>query len=76
MRIAPAVSAGQDSTSDRYWKGGFIYYNPGDPALMVPKRLGVGYTINFGRPVTWVLLVGILLLPVILPLILRSSGRH
>ncbi|MGO4106030.1 DUF1648 domain-containing protein [Leifsonia sp. YAF41] len=35
---------------DRYWKGGMIYLNRNDPALWVPKRFGVGWTVNLGHP--------------------------
>ena len=36
---------------DKYWiLGAGFYNNPEDPALFVPKRVGVGYTINIGRP--------------------------
>lgn len=31
------------------WKNGLFYYNPDDPALMVEKLTGVGYTVNFGN---------------------------
>ena len=31
---------------DEYWINGSIYSNPNDPSLMVPKRLGIGMTIN------------------------------
>ena len=35
---------------DKYWiLGAGFYNNPDDPALFVPKRVGVGYTINIGR---------------------------
>ncbi|WP_338598387.1 DUF5808 domain-containing protein [Sulfolobus tengchongensis] len=34
---------------DKYWKGGIIYVNPKDPRIWVPKRNGVGYTLNFGH---------------------------
>ena len=27
-----------------------FYVNPDDPAILVPKRMGIGWTINFGRP--------------------------
>lgn len=42
---------------DRYWKLGLIYVNPNDPSLFVPARFGIGWTNNFGRPLTWVILV-------------------
>ncbi len=41
---------------DRFWKMGFIYYNREDPAMMVPKRFGLGYTINLGNILSWVIL--------------------
>jgi hypothetical protein len=41
------------------WKGIF-YSNPDDPALFVPKRFGIGYTLNFGNPWSWVVLALIL----------------
>lgn len=33
---------------DAHWKGGLIYVNRDDPAAFVPKRTGVGFTVNFG----------------------------
>ena len=39
-----------DSTPDECWSLADVYNNPNDPALFVPKRLGYGYTINFGNP--------------------------
>jgi len=47
---------------DRYWYGGFFYNNPDDPALFVPKRYGLGWTMNFGHPRSKLFLIGILLL--------------
>jgi uncharacterized membrane protein len=44
--LAPAV----ESTPDECWSLGDVYNNPDDPALFVAKRLGWGYTINFGNP--------------------------
>src|SRR5579883_3348786 len=57
----------------RYWLGGVIYNNPGDPDLIVPKRFGYGRTVNFGRPLGKVILMGPLLLPVVLGLLGLSS---
>ena len=33
----------------RWWQY-FIYYNFEDPRSIVPKRIGIGYTLNFARP--------------------------
>ena len=47
---AVGAAAAQSPDDDSYWKAGLFYVNPDDPAIMVPKRLGIGWTINFGRP--------------------------
>ena len=44
-----------DRTPDAAWKLGQFYYNPADPALIVEKRFGLGYTLNFGNRWSWVL---------------------
>jgi len=36
------------SDDDEYWANGFTYHNPYDKSLMVPKRVGIGETINTG----------------------------
>lgn len=36
---------------DEFWSNGFTYHNPQDRSILVPKRVGVGETINTG---TWV----------------------
>jgi len=51
---------------DRYWYGGFFYNNPDDPALFVPKRFGLGWTVNFGHSQGKLVLIGMLLLPLVL----------
>ncbi|MHB1023568.1 MAG: DUF5808 domain-containing protein [Acidobacteriaceae bacterium] len=43
-----------DVTPDECWKWGQFYVNGSDPALVVPKRCGFGYTINLGHRITWV----------------------
>jgi len=47
---------------DRYWKLGVIYFNPDDPALFLPKRFGVGWTMNYARPSAWVMVGGLIVL--------------
>ncbi len=49
---------------DRLWKGGIIYYNPEDSSILVPKRFGYGYTLNMAHPVSWLVFVIIVLVPV------------
>ncbi len=46
---------------DQYWKLGLFYFNPDDPAFILEKRFGVGWTINWARPIAWVI-IGVILL--------------
>jgi uncharacterized membrane protein len=67
---------------DRYWSAGFFYNNPDDPALFVPKRFGLGWTLNFGHPQAKLVLIGVLvgmLVLLILPILISgtaSTGCH
>jgi uncharacterized membrane protein len=45
-----------DPMSDTCWKWGCVYYNPTDPALVVPFRAGIGQSFNCARPSVWVAL--------------------
>ncbi len=51
---------GGDRAPDSCWKLGAIYYNPADPSIFIPKRFGIGYTVNFGNVRSWILLALIL----------------
>ncbi|MFJ1917273.1 DUF1648 domain-containing protein [Streptomyces sp. NPDC088147] len=36
---------------DRHWYGaGTVYVNADDPAVLVPRRVGIGWTVNVGNP--------------------------
>jgi uncharacterized membrane protein len=43
-----------DPMPDSCWKWGCIYFNPSDPALVVPLRTGIGQSFNCARPSVWV----------------------
>jgi uncharacterized membrane protein len=49
-----------------YWKLGMFYYNPDDPAFMVPKRIGIGWTLNFGHPISFIILIAVIAVPFII----------
>ncbi len=72
----------ESRSDDRNWVAGLIYYNPDDPDLLVPRRLGYGWTVNFGHPrgkLFLLVLIGLILLPVVLMIFfpgLASSGCH
>lgn len=63
-----------DGTLDEHWKLGMFYYNPDDPALLVEKRLGIGYTFNFARGLAWVILALLIVVPVALAF--AALARH
>jgi uncharacterized membrane protein len=72
-RVAAATGQRQpvgDHTPDAAWKWGLVYYNPDDPALIVEKRIGIGYTVNFANRWSWALM-GVILLPVVVLSVLR-----
>ena len=41
---------------DEHWKLGVFYVNHDDPSVFLPKRFGIGWTINFARPAAWILM--------------------
>jgi len=54
-----------DRTPDCYWKLGVFYFNREDSAVIVEKRFGLGYSLNFACPIAWVILLLILMAPLI-----------
>jgi uncharacterized membrane protein len=58
---------------DRFWHGGLFYINREDRALLVPRRFGLGWTVNLGNPKTAILLTGVLAL-ITLVITLRLGG--
>jgi uncharacterized membrane protein len=59
-----AVPVG-DRTPDRYWKLGIFYFNPDDSAVLIEKRFGLGYSLNFARPTAWIIVLLILMAPLL-----------
>lgn len=57
-------------TDDAHWKFRGLYFNRQDPALFVPLRSGMGWTINFGRPQAIVFLGVFLFVSIFAPLII------
>ena len=76
IRRAPANGERvlSDRTPDECWKWGIFYYNPDDPALMVEKRFGIGWTLNFAHRGAWVfmgLIFASLVIALSMPLLAR-----
>ena len=61
---ASAVPVG-DRTPDRCWKLGIFYFNRDDSAVLVEKRFGLGYSLNFARPTAWIIVLLLLMGPLI-----------
>jgi uncharacterized membrane protein len=61
-----------DRTDDARWLGGLIYVNRADPALLVEKRMGLGWTFNLGNPWAWAMVAGLLAIPVVIRLLLAK----
>lgn len=51
---------------DKYWKLGIFYFNPQDPANWVEKRFGSGWTANFAKPIPWIFLILVILIPLLI----------
>ena len=57
-----------DRTLDRYWKLGLFYFNRDDSAVIVEKRFGLGYSLNFARPTAWIIVM-LVMLGVLIPIL-------
>ena len=68
---AEGSGAAANRDDDRYWKGGLIYANRNDPAMLVGKRFGVGWTLNVANPRAWLVLALIVGVVVVFKLVLR-----
>jgi len=73
-RLSPEAPA-TDRMSDRHWILGEIYVNRADPSIFVEKRFGVGWTLNWGNPTAWLVMVAILALPLAMVVIAILSTR-
>lgn len=62
---------------DQHWKGGLFYVNRNDPALVVPRRFGLGWTVNLGHPAGIALTILLLLViaATVTTIVLTAHGR-
>jgi uncharacterized membrane protein len=67
-RVASSAVPVGDRIPDRYWKLGIFYFNPDDSAVLVEKRFGLGYSLNFARPTAWIILL-LLLIATLIPVL-------
>jgi uncharacterized membrane protein len=38
-----------------FWYWGVFYNNPADDSIWVPKRIGIGYTLNYAHRASWII---------------------
>lgn len=59
-----ALGAAEIGTRSAGWKlGGIVYFAPDDPTLFVPKRVGIGQTLNMARAAAWAIIALLVGLP-------------
>lgn len=51
--------------NDEHWKAGVFYWNKDDASLILPKRFGVGWTMNWARPAAWLIVGGFTLASIV-----------
>lgn len=62
----------QERDDDKYWKlGSTIYVNKDDPAIFIEKRFGIGWTMNFGRIESIIIMIVFVILIIALPIALQ-----
>lgn len=59
-----------DPDDDIYWKAGVFYVNKNDPSIFVEKRFGVGWTLNYGNPIGYLIIFVPLLIILAISLLL------
>jgi len=47
---------------DQHWKLAILYFNPDDRRVFLPKRTGLGFTLNFANPWSIAILIAIVAL--------------
>ncbi|HEY4461067.1 MAG TPA: hypothetical protein VGN41_00265 [Streptosporangiaceae bacterium] len=70
----PGPGAGAARDDDRFWKGGLIYVNRDDPAIIVGSRFGVGFIFNLGNPMAWLVCGTIVAVPAGLAVLRAVAG--
>ena len=60
--VVASDDAPEPTPNECWYAAGLVYYNPGDAAVFVEKRDGIGYTLNFGSALAWIFLLGPLLI--------------
>ncbi len=57
--LKKSLGWGSEEDDDESWKNGFTYHNPRNKRFLVPKRVGVGMTVNTGTPAGRIVMWGL-----------------
>ncbi len=60
---------------NKLWVLGMFYVNRDDPSILVEKRFGLGYTINFGNRLAVAFIVVFVALILLMPAVMALVGR-
>jgi uncharacterized membrane protein len=58
-----------DRNNYEYWKWGIFYNNPNDSSIWVPKRTGLGWTLNFAHRVSYLIMALLVVVPLFIGLV-------
>ncbi len=61
-----------NNSNPKHWKLKVFYFNRDDSRVFVPKRFGYGWTLNFAKPASYVILFAI----VVIAILVAWAGRH
>lgn len=69
----PALEKWRDS---RFWRLGVFYVNPADERVFVPRRSGIGDTLNLAQPAAWVVVALLASLPILVVVLIALVTAH
>jgi len=72
--LLPLLVPTKKETPEEFWRG-MLYINPDDPPLLVRKRDGIGYTVNFGNRWSYAV-VAFIVLMIAVPLVFVAVVLH
>lgn len=73
--VGAAAGAGGGGIDEAHWNG-WLYFNKADDRLLVPKRWGWGWTVNFGHGAAPWLLLGAVVVPAVALAVSKGRYRH
>ncbi len=73
-KLSKDTETGEHKDDDKWILGGTIYYDKEDPTIFVPKRVGIGSTINFGNKKALIIFVSFIVLSLVTSVIIAINS--